>query len=203
MGLFFALFIGLFIKNGEQNMTLEQYNQCLHAINKQIEELQQSREALITQNKEKIEKQIIKRQQDDRKWFVSNFDVFWNNKHKFNKNTANADIIVDFFNIYTRGNKAGSKSVRYISISDLITLWEFGYKYQGYPIVEYTNHAFTHDLTYIKDEKLVTVTGFSEETLGFSPLLYAILEYLSAHKIILSCFKEYKTIKEMREILAN
>lgn len=203
MGLFFALFIGLFIKNGEQNMTLEQYNQCLHAINKQIEELQQSREALITQNKEKIEKQIIKRQQDDRKWFVSNFDVFWNNKHKFNKNTANADIIVDFFNIYTRGNKAGSKSVWHISISDLITLWELGYKYQGYPIVEYIGHAFAHELTYIKDGKLVTVTGFREESLGFSPVLYAILEYLSTHKIISRGFEEYKTLKGMRDILAN
>ena len=69
--------------------------------------------------------------------------------------------------------------------------------------MEYTNSPFAHKLTYIKDAKLVTVTGFREESLGFSPLLRSILEYLCSHKIISSDFEEYKTIKEMKIILAN
>jgi len=184
-------------------MTLEQYNQILRDINNQIEALQQSREALIVQNREKLEKQIERRQENDRKWFVENFTVFWNNRHKFGRDTQNADIIIDFFNLYKTGNKAGRKFINYITISDLIALWDLGYKYQGYPIVEYANHTFTHKLTYIKDEKLVTINGDSEESLGFSPLLHAILEYLCEHKKITSGFEEYKTLQVMKSILAN
>ena len=184
-------------------MTLKQYNKILHNINSQIETLQQSRTALIEQNQEHIKKQIENRQETDRTWFVKNFDVFWNNRHKFAKNTPNADIIIDFFNLYTRGNKVGRKFVDYITISDLIALWDLGYKYKGYPIVEYTNLTFSHKLTYIKNEKLVTITGIDEESLGFSPLLYAILEYLCEHKKNTYDFEEYKTIKEMKNILAN
>lgn len=184
-------------------MTLEQYNKILHNINSQIETLQQSRTALIEQNQEHIKKQIEKRQETDRKWFVKNFDVFWNNRHKFGKDTPHADIIIDFFNLYTRGNKIGRKFIDYITISDLIALWDLGYKYNGYPIVEYINLTFSHKLTYIKNEKLVTITGIDEESLGFSPLLYAILEYLCAHTIISSRFEEYKTLQIMKTILAN
>lgn len=184
-------------------MTLEQYNKILHDINVQIEALQQSRTALIEQNKEHIKKQIEKRQESDRKWFLKNFDVFWNNRHKFAKNTPNADIIVDFFNLYTRGNKVGRKFVDSITISDLIALWDLGYRYQGYPIVEYTNLTFSHKLTYIKDGKQVTVSGLREEFWGFSPLLCGILEYLCEHKTITDNFTEYKTIQEMKNILAN
>ena len=180
-------------------MTLEQYNKILHDINSQIETLQQSRTALIEQNQEHIKKQIEKRQETDRKWFVKNFDVFWNNRHKFGKDTPNADIIIDFLYLYSNRSKFFS----HISISDLIALWDLGYKYKGYPIMEYTNSPFAHKLTYIKDAKLVTVTGFREESLGFSPLLRSILEYLCSHKIISSDFEEYKTIKEMKIILAN
>lgn len=185
-------------------MTLEQYNQILKDINNQIETLQQSRAALITQNQKHIEKQIAKRQSDDRKWFISNFDVFWNNRRKFGKDTQNTDIVIDFFNLYRTGNKIGRKYINHITIGDLIALWNLGYKYQGYPIVEYNNHTLSaHKLTYIKDGKSVTVNGISEESLGFSPLLHAILEYLCEHKTISSDFEEYKTLQVMRTILAN
>ena len=148
-------------------MTLEQYNQILHDIGSQIESLQQSREALIAQNKEKIEKQILKRQADDRKWFFENFSVFWNNRHKFSKNSPNGDIVIDFFNIYKRGNKAGRVFFNYLSISDFIALWDLGYKYKGYPIVEYSNHSFLHSLTYIKDDKPVTLQGCKRRNARF------------------------------------
>ena len=177
-------------------MTLEQYNQILHDINHQIEALQQSREALIAQNKEKIEKQILKRQADDRKWFAGNFSVFWNNRYKFAKNTPNADIIIDFFNLYTKGNKVGKKFVDYITISDLIALWDLGYKYQGYPIVECINLTFSHKLTYIKNGEMITITGLREESLGFSPLLSGILEYLCEHKKIPTILKNTKPSKK-------
>lgn len=184
-------------------MTLEQYNQILRDIHNQIEALQQSRAALIEQNQKHIKKQIEKRQEAERKWFVKNFDVFWNNRHKFAKNTPNADIIIDFFNLYTRGNKVGRKFVDYITISDLIALWDLGYKYQGYPIVECINLTFSHKLTYIKNGEMITITGLREESLGFSPLLCGILEYLCEHKTVTDDFEEYKTIKEMKNILAN
>ena len=184
-------------------MTLEQYNRILHAINAQIDELQQSRQALIPQNQKQIEKQIAKRQAADRKWFIANFDVFWNNRDKFSAGTPNADTVIDFFNLYTRGSKCGRKFIRYITVGDLISLWNAGFKYCGYPIVEYTNHTFSHRLTYIKDDKSVTVSGLSQENLGFSPFLCGSLEYLCAHKSIANGFEEYKTIKTIKEILAN
>ena len=180
-------------------MTLEQYNQILHSINKQIEELQKSREALIDQNYKHIDKQIKKRQSDDRRWFINNFDIFWTNLNLFKKDSPNADIVIDFFPLYT--NRA--KYIHHISISDLIALWDLGYKYQGYPIVEYTNHRFEHSLTYIKDNKIVNITSFADKDLGFSPILNGILDYLSTHKKITNSFEEYKTLKEMKEILAN
>ena len=111
--------------------------------------------------------------------------------------------VIDFFNIYKRGNKAGRVFFNYLSISDFIALWDLGYKYKGYPIVEYSNHTFSHSLTYIKDDKPVTVTGVSEEMLGFSPILCAVLEYLCTHKIVSSGFEEYKTLQVMKNILAN
>ena len=203
MGLFFALFIERFKQKRGHNMTLEQYNQILRNLNHEIEQLQQEREALITQNQEHIKKQIEKRQISDRKWFVENFNVFWHNRHKFGKDSPNGDIVIDFFNIYMRGNKAGRVFINYLTIADFVALWDLGYKYQGYPIVEYANHTFAHKLTYIKDEKLVTLNGVSDEILGFSPVLCAVLEYLCSHKIVSNELEEYKTLQIMKNILAN
>ena len=184
-------------------MTLEQYNRILQSINTQIKDLQQSRDALIEQHQDHIKKQIKKRQENDRKWFVSNFNVFWDNRHRFAKNTPNGDIVIDFFGLYVIGNRAGCKYVQHITISDLIALWDFGFKYQGNPIVELTNTVFANRLTYIKNEKLVTVSGIKDEALAFSPVLSAILEYLCKHKTIESEFAEYKTLQVMKDLLTN
>ena len=99
--------------------------------------------------------------------------------------------------------KEGSKIISYIPISDLIDLWDLGYTYQNYPIVEYKHHRFERSLTYIKDEKLIKITGFTQENLGFSAVLRGVLEYITTHHRIFTIQDEYKTIQNMKNILSN
>ena len=180
-------------------MTLEQYWQTLKNLNEQIKMLEESRKSLVEENKAYIDKLIEQRQKEDEKWFLNNFDVIWANRYKFMKDSPNADIIIDFFPIYTMG----LKHISIITINDLINLWDLGFKYQGYPIVEYTNTRRIHRISYIKNGKVETLKNFAEQELCFSQVLYGILEYMSLHRRLVSIYDEYKTIRAIRDVLVN
>lgn len=180
-------------------MTLDQYRQVLNALNDQIKTLEIERKTFIEQHKEIIDKQIEKRKKEDRKWFLNNFDVFWANRYKFHKDTSNGDIIIDFLFVYTYGQHC----ITDITVNDLITLWNLGFTYQGYPIIEYTYNRVVHHLFYIRNGKVEEARGLTPENLRFSPLLLGVLEYMSTHRRVFSICDEYKTIKVMREVLSN
>ena len=183
-------------------MTLEQYNQIIQDIDKQINALEQNKKDFIGMNEKKLTILIDKRQKEARKWFVSNFEVIWANRHLFGENTPHGDIIVDCFEVYTNNlSGLGSNIVSKIKISDLLSLWNMGFKYRGYPIVELVKHRFKSKLSYIKEGKLESLSGFDVDDMGFSPLLMGVLDYLSKHQLKIGKFDMYKSVMDMKNLL--
>lgn len=180
-------------------MTLEQYRQVLNALNDQIKALETERKSFVDKYKDRIDKQIEKRKKEDRKWFLGNFDIFWANRYKFGRDTLNGDIVIDFFTIYA----SGRNSIGAITISDLICLWDMGFKYQGYPVIECICSRVIWRLFYIKNGKMAEVKGLMWENLGFSPVLSGVLEYMSTHRRVFSVYDEYKTVQDMKNVLTN
>lgn len=180
-------------------MTLEQYKQMINSINNQIKILEKNRSFLIEQNHDNLLHQIKKRQTNDKNWFINNFDAFWNNRHKFTKNTPYANIIIDFLELYSKENK----KLCHITISDLLALWEMGFNYEGYPIIEYIYTRHMCKLSYVKNNQLIKVYGANKKATGFSKLLHGILEYLSDQKKDFSVFDEYPTLDIIKDVLKH
>ena len=181
-------------------MDVKQYNKILKNYNRQIDELVEERRRFVTQNKELVEKQIKEEQAENKKWFIENFDIIWENRAKFSQNTPNADIIIDFFTIYNNRRNVLKK----ISIADFISLWNIGFMYNGCPIVEYilSHELFKRKISYIKNNKLV------EEYIKYDPLppiVKGVLEYISSNQEKNeneNDMSEYQTIADMKAILA-
>lgn len=183
-------------------MTLEQYNQIISNLDQQINELLQNKHDIIKIHEKKLSSFVEKRHNDDRHWFVCNFDVIWANRQLFAENTVNSNIIIDFFEIYLVGIDP-KNSISQISIGELLSLWNIGFRYNGYPIVELVKHRFKSRLSYIKDGKLETLSGFSLDDLHFSPLLRGVLDYMAKHCPKYNKFDIYRTIADMKSLLAQ
>ena len=181
-------------------MDVKQYNKILRSYNKQIENLIEEKKQFVLQNKDIIEKQIKFEQAINKKWFIENFDIIWANKEKFMQDTPYGEIKIDFFSIY--GNR--NDTIDTIAISDLIALWNLGFRYNGYPIVEYLfdEAIFKRKICYIKNNELI------EEHIRYSslsPIVMGILEYMTSHKEKIeedNVVEEYQTVADMRELLA-
>lgn len=183
-------------------MTLDQFNQIISTLDKQINELTQNKYSIMQIHEKSLSTQVAKRQKDDRYWFVCNFDVIWANRHLFAENTINSDIVIDFFDVYCVGLEP-KHSILQISIGELFSLWNMGFRYNGHPIVELVKYRLKSRLSYIKDGKLETLSGFSLDDLHFSPLLRGVLDYMAKHCPKYDKFDIYRTIADMKSLLAQ
>lgn len=167
-----------------------QYRTLLNLINRQIDNLKKSKTALIRQYESNINKQIEKQKKKHKKWFIKNFDFIYNNRHKFSKNTPFANVIIDFLYLYNKSNM----HLLNISISDLIFLWDLGFTYHGFPIVEFISNRYHSKLCYMKSNKLINVYGINEKELKFSPLLKGVLDYMCKNPYTISFDNKLQTL---------
>lgn len=181
-------------------MDVKQYNKILRSYNKQIETLIEEKKQFVLQNKDAVEKQIKDERVINKKWFIENFDIIWANKEKFMQDTPYGEIKIDFFSLYNNRKS----TIDNIAVSDLIALWNLGFRYNGYPIVEYLfdEAIFKRKICYIKNNELI------EEHVRYSslsPIVMGILEYIVSHKEKIedeSNVEEYRTVADMRDLLA-
>ena len=179
-------------------MEVSIYNQYLQRIDARILKLKGLRDAFIAKNRGNVVQTIRNRQANDRQWFIQHFSQVYRNKHLFSLGTPNASVIIDCFTIYSIGGCAGYRSISRLPIGRLVKLWDMGFKYQGYPVVEYIKHNGNQRLNYIKSNQLQTKVFKYSENPRFSEALRTMLRNLRNSNELTD---NYRTIEELRKAL--
>lgn len=159
-------------------MEVSIYNQYLQRIDARILKLKGLRDAFIAKNRGNVVQTIRNRQANDRQWFIQHFSQVYRRRDAFSLGTPNASVIIDCFTIYSIGGCAGYRSISRLPIGRLVKLWDMGFKYQGYPVVEYVKHNGNQHINYIKSNRLLTKRFQYGENPPFSNALQTILKRL-------------------------
>ena len=194
-------------------MTLSEYRQRYADIYHKIQTAEQElRHELIT-TKDEFDKLYQRQQEIDKRWFVANLNFFLKYKQHFTSHFGLDEIIIDFLSLYQCGGLVGGAgfgtSLDFkIKISDLLTLWDEGFAYEGYPIIayeKYVYHGIKIKITYVKNCRIEVVsTGFIR---GKNPLelpeelLKKVRQANVAHKYVYQNWQTYKTIDVVRKVL--
>ena len=144
-----------------------------------------------------IAESIYQRIANDRKWFIGNFKQIYRNRDKFALGTPNASLVIDCFTIFSIGGCAGYRSIQRIHIGRLVKLWEMGFKYHGFPVVEYIKHNGNQQVHYIYQNQLLTKHFKYDESPMFSSALNAMLRSLTNCNDVLD---DYKGVSELRKL---
>lgn len=166
-------------------MDLSTYNNYLQNIDTQIRKLQAEKEAFLAKNTSDVMQDIRYRQANDRQWFIEHFDEIYSQRRKFYFEAPYSYIVIDFFIIYGEGFfygggffRSSGKCVRRIRLAELGLLWDKGFMYEGYPVVECIVRDGTCSLSYIKDNQLQYAAVKNGDRQAFSGTLQGILEGL-------------------------
>lgn len=103
-------------------------------------------------------RESIKLQKQQRfEWFLEHFDKIWENRHKFKLGTPYASIIIDGVAITSFACPYYGYVVDKISIGNLVKLWDSGFMFQDYPLIQYRKHYNSNysSISYIKDRKII------------------------------------------------
>lgn len=126
--------------------------------NANISELTVEKSNFILENASSITEQRALQLRNDKKLFLELFPFILKHKDHFLNTTTN--YVVDVFAIVTKvGKPLGTGYLRHdgITLKNLLKLWDYGFIYNGYPIVEYLTVDGTSNITYIKDGVYETV----------------------------------------------
>lgn len=134
----------------------------------------------------------------NRQWFINHFKQIYYHKNKFAFGTPNALLVIDCFTIFSTGGYAGYRSVKRIHIGMLIKLWDMGFKYHGFPVVEYIKHNNNRQIHYIYQNQLLTKCFKYDESPSFSDVLNYVLRSLRDCDVSKG---NYKGMDDLREML--
>jgi len=195
------------------SLSLNDYRQRYADIYQKIQTAEQElRHELVATEKE-FNKLYQRQQEVDKRWFVTNLDFFLKYKKHFTSDFGLSQIIVDFLTLYHTaglcgGAGFGSELDIKITIKDLLTLWNDGFTYKGYPIIGY--EKYIHDgikikITYVKNCRIEVVSTDYLRTKNQLELPEKILKKVQqanvAHKYIYQNWQTYKTIDVVRNVL--
>lgn len=175
-------------------MEVSIYNQYLQRIDDKILVLKHLRDTFVAKHRHNVLETIRNRQANDRQWFIKHFNQLYRRRDAFSLGTPNASVIIDCFTIYSIGGCAGYRSISRLPIGRLVKLWDMGFKYQGYPVVEYVKHNGNQRLNYIKGNQLLTKVFKYDENPRFSEALRAMLRNLRNSNELTD---NYRTIEEL------
>lgn len=194
-------------------MNLNDYRQRYADIYNKIQTAEQelNHELAATQT---VFNRLYQHQQElNRRWFVSNISFFLKYKKHFKSHFGLDEIIIDFLTLYHHGGLVGGAgfgtSLDYkITIKDLLTLWDDGFTYKGYPIIayeKYVYHGFKIKITYVKNCRIEVVSTDYLRTKNPLELPEELLKKVRqanvAHKYIYQNWQTYKTIDVVRNVL--
>lgn len=140
---------------------------------------------------------IYQRIANDKNWFISHFKQIYRNRDKFALGTPNASVVIDCFTIFSIGGCAGYRSIQRIHIGRLVKLWEMGFKYHGFPVVEYIRHNNNQQVHYIYQNQLLTKHFKYDESPMFSSALNAMLRSLQNCNDLSD---DYRSVSELRKL---
>ncbi|MBQ8672292.1 MAG: hypothetical protein IJ525_07215 [Alphaproteobacteria bacterium] len=72
----------------------------------------------------------------DRAWLLGHIDYIWNNRHKL-QNRPCADFVLTGFVINSFACPYYGYAIDKITLGNLITLWDKGFIYKGFPLIHY------------------------------------------------------------------
>lgn len=129
---------------------LGDYQVRIKCLNEGMNNFKQTNLSLVKEN--------IKRQKQQRfEWFLEHFDKIWENRHKFKLGTPYASVIIDGITITSFACPYYGYVVDKISIGNLVKLWDNGFMFQYYPLIQYSKHYNSNysSISYIKDRKII------------------------------------------------
>lgn len=194
-------------------MTLNDYRQRYADLYNKVNQAQQELDHELVATEKEFSKLYQRQQEVDKRWFVANLDFFLKYKKHFTSDFGLSQIIVDFLTLYHTaglcgGAGFGSELDIKITIKDLLTLWNDGFIYKGYPIIcyeRYLHEGVKIKITYIRKGRIeVASTGYlrSKNPLALpDEILEKVQKANLAHKYQYQNWQTYKTIDVVRNVL--
>ena len=194
-------------------MTLQDYRQRYADIYQKIQTAEQELRYELVATEKEFNKLYQRQQEVDKRWFVANLDFFLKYKKHFTSDFGLSQIIVDFLTLYHFGGLVGGAGFGSdldvkITIKDLLTLWDNGFAYKGYPIIgyeKYIHEGIKIKITYVKNGRIeVASTDYlrTKNPLALpDELMKKVQQANVSHKYIYQNWQTYKTIDMVRNVL--
>lgn len=145
-------------------MTYEEYIEQFKNYENQIKDLLKQQKLFVTINTEEFNKLFEEKCKDDRKWFIEHFNYIWKHKDYLKDKAPFNQIIIEFLKLYNIGGiMAGAGfngQLNSIYLKDLIKLWDNGFTYNNFPIIEYKkiiHNGQEKYITYIENNNAKTI----------------------------------------------
>lgn len=194
-------------------MTLQEYRQRYADLYNKIQTTQSTLDAELAATKTAFDRLYQRQQELDKRWFAANLDFFLKYKKHFQSHFGLDEIIIDFLTLYHHAGLVGGAGFGTsldckIKISDLLSLWDDGFTYQGYPIIgygKYIREGIKIKITYVKNGRIEEVS--TDYLRGKNPLelpeelLKKVRQVNVSHKYIYQNWQTYKTIDAVRKVL--
>jgi hypothetical protein len=194
-------------------MKLEELKKQYYNYSSRINELISKQKLFQLEHQDLFLSLFEEKQKQDKEWLISHIDYIRKHKDTFKTREPFRNIVIDCFTLYQAGGLAGgvafeSKSDK-ILLSSLLTLWEKGMMFRGYPIIgiqRYIHNGMKVAITYIKDNRETTETYHTKY--GNPPnkhLLESIEEWIQWIKTYnisekaMSKWDNYKTIDILKK----
>jgi len=194
-------------------MTLSEYRQRYADLYNKIQTAQSKLDSELAATQTAFDRLYQRQQEIDKRWFVANLNFFLKYKHHFTSHFGLDEIIIDFLNLYQYGGLVGGAGFggnlcHKISIKDLLTLWDEGFTYKGYPIIgyeKYIHEGIKIKITYVKNCRIEVVSTDYLRTKNPLELPEELLKKVRqadvSHKYIYQNWQTYKTIDVVRNVL--
>ena len=194
-------------------MTLQDYRQRYADIYQKIQTAEQELRHELAATQTMFNRLYQRRQEVDKRWFVANLNFFLKHKKHFQSHFGLDEIIIDFITLYHHAGLVGgagfSSGLDYkIKIRDLLTLWDDGLTYKGYPIIgyeKYIHEGIKIKITYVKNGRIEVISTDYLRTKNPLALPDELLKKVQqanvAHKYIYQSWQTYKTIDVVRKVL--
>jgi hypothetical protein len=195
------------------SLSLNDYRQRYADIYQKIQTAEQELRNELAATKTVFDRLYQRQQEIDKRWFVANLNFFLKHKKHFTSDFGLSQIIVDFLTLYHFGGLVGGAGFGSdldvkITIKDLLTLWDEGFTYKGYPIIayeKYVYHGFKIKITYVKNCRIEVVSTDYLRTKNPLELPKELMEKVRkanlAFKYQYQSWQTYKTIDVVRNVL--
>jgi len=195
-------------------MNLKQYRQRYADLYDKVKFAQNELDCEVASTKDDFNELYQRQKNIDRQWFAANLNYILKHKKPFQSYLGLGGIVIDFLNLYYGAYMVagvafdvGAEFRNFkILVKDLLTLWDEGFTYQGFPIIGYEKYIHWGEkirITYIENGSIKEVsTDFMKEKNPLE-LPKEIVQKVKKANVSLKYpdWQTYKTIDLVRNVL--